>query len=275
MKNFVLNLRKMIGDENSNGYFTEVPTSDSTIYVPNFLAKYQEDVYPKIVIKPFISFLPTVKGEIENTPIIYTTHEGRVQIDIFAKSQEQVIYISMAVNQRLIEFFNDLEVIPYNDVFDWEPYYVDENILVPNVYLNQSYLPNQGIFRVYGLTKKSTLQEMLSTNKTWFLGENGLYLHHGDWSLDTNDNVVIPSNDNKEILELQNGRIFDDGMTAQEKGFIGINYKNPMRELDGEEVETHRFSLDYDLLYNSYRTMNEGDVVNTIKMIEEPGNNDR
>lgn len=245
MKNFVVNLRRIIGEEEANGFFTSVNTvtergQQVLLKVPNFTQKHQEDIYPKIILRPFISFIPIAKGK--DGARYFTTHEGRIQIDIFSKDEEQCIDITEAVNTRFVDFFNP-EVIDFMDPYEWE----DED----NIHINANYDTERNIIKFGDYTKVDNLDNCKSTPNSWFLDANGLHV-----------NGAVE----QKITEMLNGLLFPNNENIIDRGFIGIDDKTPMRELESDEPDTCKFTLEYNIIYNSYRTMKEGGEIDNINV---------
>lgn len=245
MKNYVKSLREVIGFQSDIGYYTPVTTNNKTLMVPNFLPKNEEDIYPKIILRAFISYLPISKGVDEDNNLYFTTHQGRIQIDIYSTDDSgiEIIDISDEINERFNQFFEKLEIISFKDPYEWEEH---ETIKV-----NPNYEATRKIFKYGNYIKQSNIEGVISTPNSWFLDNTGLYVN-GDI--------------NKEILEVVDGMIFTDGTTIQQRGFIGINFKTPLRELEADSIDQSRYSLQYDVLYNSYRNRKVGNVIDEINV---------
>lgn len=238
----------MIGDETSTGFFTPVTTvndagEEVTLQVPNFTTDDQEDVYPKIVLNAWISFISIAEDEeeLDASKIKTTTHEGRIQIDVFTKSEIQALDISKAVVSRFEEFFDDIEFIFWEDPYGWEPY--------NSIQRNPNYDTERTITEYGEYTLVESIGEVETTPKSWFLDDTGLYVN----GLRT------------EIFEERiNGKTFEDGETAAEKGFIFRNKSLPMRGLGGDEDDTIHFVVEYEIFYNISRELAVGQPVDEI-----------
>lgn len=250
MENFVLNLRRMIGDESPSGDFlTPVNTLNQEgqpvlLMVPNFTRDNQEDVYPKIVLNAWISFLPLAdeEEEFENKKTKTTIHEGRIQIDIFTKDELQMIDITKAVVSRFEAFFDDIEFLPpWKDVYGWEDY--------NSIKRNPNYDTQRNIVEYGDYTLVSSIEEVEQTPNSWFLDDTGIYVN-GDID--------------KEFLERINGVTFPDGDTAAEKGFTFRNKSIPLRELPGDEDDTLHFIIEYEIFYNISRDLALGQPIDVI-----------
>lgn len=250
MENFVLNLRRMIGDRTPTGDFhTPVNTYNSEgqatlMMVPNFTKDNQEDVYPKIVLNAWISFLPLVddEEEFEDKKTKTTVHEGRIQIDIYTKDELQMIDITKAVVNRFEAFFDDIEFLsPWVDEYEWEDY--------NSIKRNPNYDTERGIVEYGNYTLVESIEEVEETPNSWFLDDTGIYVNG---SID------------KEFLERINGFTFPDGETAAEKGFTFRNKSIPMRELPGDEDDTLHFIIEYEIFYNISRDLALGQPIDRI-----------
>lgn len=238
MKNFVVNLRRIIGDETDDGFYTPIPDG----IAPNFLQKRQKEVFPKSVLKPWISYLPISKG-MKNDETRFTTHEGRIQIDCYAKDPIQVIDLVEAINQRFVDFF-EVKIHEFKDPYEWEE--TEDN---SGIYVNPNYDDQRRIILFGNYDKVTTMEAVLATPESWLLATDGLYVN-GDY--------------NQLMTLVIDGKTFPEGDTAIERGFIGINDKTPLRELDAEEFETDTFTLEYDVFYNSYRPVMVDGTIDTI-----------
>ena len=248
MKNYVLNLRRMIGDEIEDDYLLSVVTTKKgTIQVPVFINSDQEDTYPKIVLHAFISFIPIVKGmRDDNTK--FWTYEGKIQIDVFSKDDEEELEICEAVSNR-IEEFADPHTLPFIDPYEWVEEEDNEG-----VYVNTNYDDERRICKYGDYEKLDTPEEVRATPESWCLVESGMYVN-GDTDL--------------EMREVINGRVFPNGETILERGFSGFSDISSMRELEGDDEDTIFFPLEYTLFYNRYLTVTDVGEVEEITISKD------
>lgn len=245
MKNYVYSLHRMIGDETDEGFFTPVVFEGETILVPNFEEDHALDVYPKIILRPFISYLPVVRG-VKDDETYFTSHNGRIQIDILTKNEEQLIDITEVIQNRFRDFFYP-HVIDWVDPYDWETY--------NSIKVNKNYDDERRIFQIGALVRKDTITEVEETINSWCLLESGLYVN-GDVE--------------SKMFELVEGLLFEPELeTAMQKGFTGIDDKTQMRKMGGEDPDTFKFTLDYDLVYNSYRIRRQAGIVDNMYVSKE------
>lgn len=252
MKNFVINIRRIIGDETDDGFFTKVNTVDIetgqpvVLDVPNFLKKEQDNTFPgpKIVLEAYISFLPIDDYEDEDNNAKVTVHEGRIQIDVEAKDYLQCIDIANAVVGRFDSFFTDLDLLTFKDPYEWVDY--------EGIKQNLGYDDNRYIMKYGDYTRVGSIEEVKATPNTWCLDSTGIYVN-GETDL-----TFIESTEKYGF--------FPNGETAYERGFKNADKNIPLREVPGEEEDTYIFTVEYDLTYEISRPKNYGEPVDEINI---------
>ena len=243
MKDFVYNVMRLIGDETDDGFQLTVGDNNITVVEED---DDENITLPKIVVRPFISYLPVARAISEDGTLFATTHEGRIQIDNFSTNSDLLIEMAMTVNDRLMEFFSELEILHFQDPYEWE--WVDEETY-PGVRVNPNYDTIRNIFRFGYYNRAPDLETCLTTPDTWFLDNTGLYVH----------GLV-----NQEMLEIVNGRVFPEGLTAQEAGFMSIVDKTKLKKARGGEPEDRMFTMQYEITYVSYRDRAQGGEIDEV-----------
>jgi hypothetical protein len=239
MKDFVLNLRRIIGEETDTGFVTDLVSGDKTLNVPNFTYKDQEAVYPKSVLSAFVDYRPVARGE------NFKTIQTKVQVDILTKDDVQCIDITEAIDQRFLKFFK-CDIIEYIDPYEWE----STDATDVGIYINPNYNSERQIIKVSNYIKVTSIEELRASENTWMINDDGLYVH-GEYV-------------KAMITEVIDGLVFPNGETVLERGFSGLNPNTSMKEIPAEEFTTTRFMLEYEIFYNVYQgknTIGELDVI--------------
>ena len=252
-------IRQVIGEEESDGFYTSIHYNGETIKVPNFLFKDAPSQYPEIRISPFLkdeqvsNSIRLRRYNYDNKREVYN---AKFQVDIYATNVAQVNQIYDAVKQR-IDLFYDIDTVIYG---------YDGNFIAvkPNVYLNKKITSKNFKFSdiTIGCTRIKPVQNKEDLNKinnTYLLNHEGLYVHTP---------LLLRAIRMRSII---NGLLLPDGNTTYSRGVIKmqINKKRMLSELDANNVE--RISFDLNIFYSMDNIRNAGPIATHVEISDYYG----
>lgn len=230
MINFMHTLREICGDETGDEFLLPVATvnldgSPATISVPNYLAHKQKEVFPRIVINPFISFIPTLDGE-DTDGTRFTVHDALIQVDVLTELDVQAIHIVREVNRRFWKFFN-VQIHNYYDDRGWSAF--------EGIQRNTNYRRPKKIIGYGEYDHKGSIDDVKESTGSWFIDDTGIYVN---------------GNTNLRFRQVINDAlVFEDNTSVRQRGFGTLEADHPMRQIPGEEKEHFRLTLAYSTLY--------------------------
>lgn len=248
-------LRQICGNKTDTGYYLDV----DGVQVPNFVGTDHESELPEIIIRPFIYKDEMVNSDIfcgEDDEMVKSNlkfNHARFQIDVFSKNLVQLLKIKTKIEER-VEDFTEVELIIFTDNIGWELY-------APNTYVNDYYDSSSPIVRITDssviLTKCTTLEEVDSTNGSWYLDDTGLYINPLD---DVNET---------QLYQLLNGLVLPDGNTSYDAGIHTFSLIQSSKSID-EDPSVERWTMEYIISYRTLRRRNLGDTVEEAELdVEE------
>ena len=247
--------REMCKIECSDGHMLP---PDCSINVPVFVESNHSAEFPQIIITPFVSRRQGAKTtmlcgeEGAEKRVSFKHNYTRFQVDIYSKKIIELMQIKTMLLRRL-ENFMEVEIIVYKEDLGWEAY-------GPNVYLNDDYDEARQIAKLTDplstLEKVESAEEVAETNGSWFLDETGLYV-----------NPLIDM-DSISIYEILNGKTFDNGDTAYDRGIQTLAMINE-RKLADEAPSVERWSMDLMITYRETNELNFGSPIEELRVYDE------
>lgn len=243
----IYTIRQVIGEEESDGFFTYIDYNNEIIKVPNYLFKDAPSEYPEIRISPFLRDEQTshpirIKGY--NNHIKRKVFNAKFQIDIYATNIAQANQIYDAISRR-IDLFYDIDIVHYG---------YDKNFIEigPNLYFNKEITSKD--FKFSGIRMGSYIldiaqnEEELKQNNTYLLNEKGLFVH-------TPFNIKWI-----RMGSIINGLLLPDGHTTYSKGIIKMNKSNKIMLSDLQNNDVERISFELDIFYSQDSERNSGPI---------------
>lgn len=225
-------IRQVIGNEESDGFYTYVNYNDEIIKVPNYLFKDAPSEYPEIRISPFledkeVTHSIRVRQYNHNNKII--PYRAKFQIDIFATNIAQLNEIYDAVFER-IDLAYEFETVEYG--------YDDDFVeIAPNLYYNRHMTNKHFHFSQIRIGNMEMAivsnKNDLAHNNTYLLNEEGLFIH-------------TPLNIKRvRMRSIINGLLLPDGNNIHKKGInkLSISDKVMLSDLKRNNVERLSFML--------------------------------
>lgn len=251
----ILLIRRIIGDEKEDGFYTTVQWNNETIKVPNFLFKDGPAQYPEIRISPFLTESQASHSIRIRKPNYDSKTKFRntiFQIDIYADNIVLANAIESAVRKR-IDLFYDMDTVVYG--YDNNFNKIDEE---RNIYFSETL--NKKDFKIISvrfsripMTKVSE-KSALKYKNTYYVDDGGLYV---------NTDLPIKLINVNTVL---NGLVFPDGETAHQKGIIKTRVMNrrSLSELEKNNVE--RISFELGIFYRMDGLRNPGPLATHMKI---------
>lgn len=252
-------IRQVIGEEESDGFYTPVYYNGEHIKVPNFLFKDSPSKYPEIRISPFLrdeqvsNSIRLRKYNRDNKREVYT---ARFQVDIYATNVAQVNQIYDAVKQR-IDLFYDIDMVIYG--YDNTFIEIEPNLYYTKKITSQNFKFSDITVDCKRMKPVQNKEDLKKINNTYLLNHEGLYVHTP---------LLIRT---IRMCSIINGLLLPDGNTTYSRGVIKmeINKKRMLSELDENNVE--RISFDLDIFYGMDNIRNAGPIATHVQISDYYG----
>lgn len=248
----IYSVRSIIGEDETDGFFTYVNNASQTYKVPNYLFKDAPAEYPEIRISPFMS-------DTEETVAkhIYCTNKfGKLryytatfQIDIYATTIPMVNNIYETVFDR-IDMFNDYDVVKYgyNKTFKEK----EENLYFTPLYDSLTF----NIFRI--LINNNIIDRVDDIDSlydnSYIIDEDGLYIC-----------TTLPI-ENVRIYHMINGLQFKDDRTSYDAHILNMQISNKRMLSELEENNVERITFDLNIFYHMLQKRNFGPILEDVEI---------
>ena len=242
--------RQIIGEEYTDGFYTEVHHGGKIIKVPNLLFKDAPAQYPEIRISPFVL-------DVEETNQVRLRRLNKLgklrhytatfQIDIYATTVPMVNNIYDAVYNR-IDLFNDYDMVRYG-------YNASFKEIEPNKYFTKLY--NSKSFNIFRILIDNMIINQVNNineldNNTYMINEDGLYVQ-----------TTLPIHKIR-IYHIINGLKFSNGKTAYDEHIINMKITNKKMLSELEENNVERITFDLNIFYNMLQGRNPGPILENV-----------
>jgi hypothetical protein len=238
-------IRNVCGDWITDNYY--VPYEDG---VPIFVGESHDATVPEVLIRPFIDskFILNEVSIFDDaatpTKEFLTYKSIDFQIDVYGSTISEVIDIKNLIERR-ITGFNEVDLVAYNDPFNWESY---ESV----TYVSEEYDSTCQILSIcepgHMYSREDSISGVIAENGSWFLDDSGLYVN------------PLTSLDDMIIREVINGLAFIDGDTLYDKKVNGIILRSSQRSRD-KNPKLERWMLELTVNYMEINSIPAGPKV--------------